>query len=342
MSLNILYFGPITPIGKASRGGYAAANRKNCDCLRQKGCKVHEFPKINKFHLFFQPLQLLFRHIDKYTVIHISTPLGGLQMLPVLLIEMIAKIKNIPLVLDIRAGFFIKRFVQYNKFYKYLTKRMLNNADLVMVESRDYIKPLISIVGYKKEAYYFPNTVSPHQFYAPRYTDKLNIFYFGRITTEKGIYMMLDIINALPSNYHLYLAGSLANDIKEENLHVEKVSYLGLLDSCQLEELMKKMHFFLFPSYHIGEGQSNSLIEAMAQGLIPITSDNGFCREVVAECGKVLPMDATYKEYVNCIIEYDDNKINTYSKMCVDHICANHNIDTEIGKVIFEYRNLLS
>ena len=61
-------------------------------------------------------------------VIHIATPLAGLFMCPVLLIELVAKIRNIPLVLDIRAGMFIKRYVKYNKIRDACVKAIQNEA----------------------------------------------------------------------------------------------------------------------------------------------------------------------------------------------------------------------
>lgn len=340
--LNVIYFGPLTPQGEASKGGYAAANRKNCDCLRKMGCNVIEFGKKNNVHLFVQPFTLLFLKVDKHTVIHIATPLAGLFMCHVLLIELVAKIRNIPLVLDIRAGMFIKRYVKYNKINKFLTKCILNCADLVAVESRCYNSKLENVVGYKKEVYYFPNTVPPVSSFEPKICDELNIFYFGRLTKTKGIQMMLDIIKNLPAEYHLYLAGPIASDIEEDSLHVEKVSYLGVLNQPQLQLLMKRMHFFLFPTYHNGEGQSNSLIEAMSQGLIPITSDNGFCKEVVGEYGSVLPLNADFTAYCKCIKDYDKDKILVYGKRCANHVFANHNTDVEIKKIIYEYKKLLA
>lgn len=339
--ITIIYFGPITPQGEASKGGYAAANRKNCNFLKKSGCKVIEFSKKNNISLIFQPFEILFHKVDRNTIIHIATPLTGLFMCPVLLIELFAKIKKIPSVLDIRAGLFIRRYVQYHRVNKFLTKCILNCADLVAVESRCYKEQLKSVVGYKEEVYYFPNTVPPVSSFEPKNCEELNILYFGRLTMAKGVRMMLDIIKDLPSKYHLYLAGPLASNVEENSLHVERVSYLGVLNPSQLESLMKRMHFFLFPSYHKGEGQSNSLIEAMSQGLIPITSDNGFCEEVVGGCGNVLPMGADFSAYAKCIKDYNEDKINDYGRRCANYVFVNHNTEVEIRKIIHEYKKLL-
>lgn len=339
--MKVIYFGPITPKGKASSGGYAAANRKNCDELRKQGAEVIEFPKKSNFGLFLQPFELLFSRQAAKTIVHIATPLAGIFMLPVWLIETFAKLKNIPVVLDVRAGVFISRFKRYNVFYRWLTKLVLNKSSLVAVEGSDYIYQLKDIVGYKKDAYYFPNIVDCTNLQVLyKNTDTINLFYFGRITESKGVSIMIQTIKALGKGFHLYLAGPIAADIDKSSLDVERVTYLGLLTADQLNEQMKNMHIFLFPTHHEGEGQSNSLIEAMSQGLIPVVTDNGFCKEVACTYGKVLPMTAGYEDYATAIRTIVKNDVNTQAKLCLEHIKANHNVSVEIGKIIEKYHSI--
>ena len=59
---------------------------------------------------------------------------------------------------------------------------------------------------------------------------------------------------------------------------------------------MNTSHFFLFPSQNKFEGHSNALTEAMAFGLVPITSNYGFNKTVVG-----------YKELVE---KYAETAIN--------------------------------
>lgn len=340
--LNVLYYGPITPPGQPSFGGYAAANRKNCDILQKKGIEVHEIPKRNNFALLLQPFRLLFSSLPKETVIHIATPLAHIFMVPVIMLEIVARIKNIPVVLDIRAGVFISRYKKYNAIMRILTKTMLKHATQVTVEGQEYIEQLKKIVGYTKEAHYFPNVVACSSLcYHERENSPLNIFYFGRITESKGISIMLDTIIHLPENYRLFLAGPLGNDVSLDLLKHERITYLGTLNQHQLRSEMERMHFFLFPTHHIGEGQSNSLIEAMSQGLIPVTADNGFCREVVGNYGKVIPFDATAEAYIKAIEDINAEDITELGRKCIEHIKAHHNADKEIEKIIKLYKSLL-
>ena len=340
--LTILYFGPITPRGGKSSGGYAAANRKNIDKLRELGVEVIEFPKKTKLSLLFQPFYL-FKYKISYSVIHIATPLGGALMLPVLLILLLAKILNIPSVLDIRAGFFIERYKKYAFFYKWITRLLLYSAKKITVESGQYVNQIKKLFKYKKDIHYFPNTVDCNNIqYFNRLDNVINLFYFGRITKSKGVDTMMQLISLLDKRFHFYLAGPIADDINIDYIQNEKTTYLGLLNNTQLNEYMCKMHFFIFPTRHKGEGQSNSLIEAMSYGIIPITSNQGFCSEVVADCGFILPVDATGKDYTRIIKKVvENNSITILSERCKQHIIKNHNLDTEIKKMIEQYNLLL-
>lgn len=341
--LKTIYYGPITPKGQASSGGYAAANRKNCDELRKQGVEVTEVRKTSNIGLFLQPFLLLFSKQDHNTIIHIATPLAGVFMIPVWLIETFARLKNIPVVLDVRAGVFISRFKKYNVLFRWLTKTILNNASLVAVEGSEYITQLKEVVGYKKDAYYFPNIVDCTNLQVlQKKTDTINLFYFGRITESKGVSIMLQTIQTIGKGYHLYLAGPVASDIKKSSLEIDGVTYLGSLTSEQLKKQMKKMHIFLFPTHHEGEGQSNSLIEAMSQGLIPVVADNGFCKEVAGGCGKVLSMAAGYEEYAAAIRTIVEGDVDSQARLCLEHIKAKHNVSVEIGKIIEKYKLVLN
>lgn len=55
----------------------------------------------------------------------------------------------------------------------------------------------------------------------------------------------------------------------------------GLTPFAEIKDIMQNQHFFVFPSRERCEGHSNSLNEAMAQGLVPVVSDYHFNRAIV-------------------------------------------------------------
>ena len=348
-----LYYGPITSKGQLSIGGYEAANRKNIDKLRSLGIQVKEYPNpvINKklgcfgkivyIKLLSSAMNLLKYKKRSDVVVHI-TPLYNYLLFPSVFTIWLAKLCRLPSVLDLRAGSFIYYYEHKGYWYKKLVKSILNNSTIITVEGTPYLKQIPMLTGIDKEMVYFPNIACNIKLkYAPRKGNTVNIFYFGRITSTKGLDVVIDAIKELDEKFVLYLAGKIAGDINADELKHERIIYLGILSAEQLKEQMQNMHFFIFPTRHRGEGQSNSLIEAMANGLIPIVSEQGFNREVVGDCGVIMPHTSKGKDYANEIRELSKKDIVEMAKKCQQHIHSCHNIDIEIPKLVELYNRIL-
>ncbi|MCD8291803.1 MAG: glycosyltransferase family 4 protein [Prevotella sp.] len=351
--MKILYFGPITPKGQPNIGGYEAANRKNIDKLREMGVDVEEFPnpvinhklgmfgKLAYMKLFFTPF-LLLRFITQKDIIVHTTPLYGNLLLPSLWLLCLAKLLRIRKLVDVRAGSLIHYYTTQGKCKRKGLRLMISLADKITVEGSSYIRDIKNVMGLNADISYFPNIALCRDFhYSQRAYDKINILYFGRITENKGVDTLLNMMYYLDMRFHLYLAGGIANDMHNVQLESPKITYLGLLKPEQLKDTMQRMHFFVFPTRHIGEGQSNSLIEAMSNGLVPVASDQGFNVEVIADCGFVLKSGSTGKDYADIIKKVDADSWNKLSRKCCEHICKFHNVDIEIPKLVEIYKNML-
>jgi len=64
---------------------------------------------------------------------------------------------------------------------------------------------------------------------------------------------------------------------------------VGWCLSRSQQRLIANHFFFVSDDLTIGEGHSNALTEAMDAGLVPICSDHGFNRDVIGNCGFLLP-----------------------------------------------------
>lgn len=351
--MKILYFGPISKKGQASIGGYEAANRKNIDGLLKRGIKVVEFPNpvINRYwgnlgkiayvKLFLLPLNLWRYRNEKDVMLHI-TPLYGNLLVPALFTVCVAKKLGIPVLVDIRAGSLIYYYQTKGERYQHQMRGMLNRADVLTVEGSAYIQQIKSIIGVDKPIYYFPNLANVSNLpIINKPMDKLNILYFGRLTKAKGLDIVIDTIKMLDDRFKLYVAGTFGRDYNEGMLDDDKIVYLGFLNPSELQQVLADMHFFIFPTKHIGEGQSNSLIEAMSAGLIPVVSAQGFNEEVTGNHGVVIPLDGTAIDYKNAILRLVSGDMVKMSLACQNHICEYHNADVEIAKLITIYRSLL-
>lgn len=356
--MKVIYFGPITPAGQPSTGGFEAANRKNIDALRKRGVEVVELPfpiidrrlgalgKAAYARLFLAPLTLLRHRNEPDTVFHM-TPLLDHLSLPLAFVMRMAKACGLHTLLDVRAGTFLHFWATRGQRYRRRIRRMLDRADAITVEGSAYLSGIPQATGTATPMSYFPNLApcvadpaDPER--EPRADNTVNIFYFGRLTAAKGYRIMTDTIKALGNGYRLFLAGPMAPDADPALMDHERITYLGLLTQDELSRQMQKMHIFLFPTSHIGEGQSNSLIEAMANGLIPVAYDQGFCSEVIGDTGKVIPRGAPAEAFTEAIREIARSDMHEASLRCRRRIQSNHNIDIEIPRLISVYKSILS
>ena len=351
--LKILYFGPIAPKGKPSAGGFESANRKNIDALQRQGVEVVEFPhpvinrklgpvgKLAYVQMLLAPVKLWrYRHA-RGVVLH-TTPLYTHLLYPTLCTVRAARLLHIPVLLDLRAGALLRCWERKTCVFRRHLKELVGKADAVTVESRTYIEPIKTVIGVDTVATYLPNVADCRQLPPvdkPR--GHYNIFYFGRVTQSKGIAVMLQAIAQLDCRFTLYIAGPFGPSCNRDMLErCPRVKYLGFLSPHQLQDYLKMMHFFIFPTSHPGEGQSNSLIEAMAHGLIPVVSNQGFNAEVVGDTGRVLPQGSTGRDYALAIKTLADGDLGKQAWRCQQQIAQCHNLDLEISKLIAVYHTL--
>lgn len=346
-------FGPITSKGKPSKGGIAATNRKVIDRLLELGVEVDEFPhpeinaeyglwgKIKYSSLLLSPFHLLRYIRKKNTIIHI-TPVGGILMYLASYTIWWAKLFHIPCVVDLHAGTFFVLYDENTFVYRLAARSMLYNASAITVEGTYYKKEIEKRFHINKEIMYFPTmAVCSDYRHIINNNNKYNLFYFGRITVEKGLDTMLSLIEELDDRFHLYLDGFISPTFNKKLLEHPKVDYLGVESREELVATMRKMAFFLFPTRHKGEGQANSLVEAMEAGLIPVTSDQGFCKDVVAGIGKVLPKDANLMDYKKAIYDLLNKDLQELSGQCQQHIRENHNVMIQIPKLLDLYKRTI-
>ncbi len=322
--LRIALCGPIAEPGRPAGGGYEAANRKTCDALARAGHTVVERPypkalpsplaRLLGYGLAFMRHGLyLLAARRHYDVLHI-TPLRG-HFLPaeVLLIGCIRIVRK-PVLVDIRAGKLLQDYAGRGVLHRRLIDWMLRHAGQVAVEGASYI----SFVQQRTATapLYLPNFVEPRLPGLPAAVRQgpeqiVRLIYFGRLVPEKGIDVALQTMRLLMHRGHrveLTLIGSgpahYVSALRQQHADLP-VHWAGEMPSAEIMARAGNSHFFLFASRHDGEGHSNALNEAMAAGVVPVCSTQGFSGDVVGDAGVVLPVDAdagAYAEAIHAIV----------------------------------------
>jgi glycosyltransferase involved in cell wall biosynthesis len=319
-AVRIAYCGPIARPGHPARGGYESANRRLIDDLRLRGLEIVEMPyveasgakptKILTHVLGFAGIAAdLVRKHRRFDLLHL-TPLYRQFLYPEAVLCVIAWIIGKRVVLDIRAGSFVRNYRERSTVYCSLADALLRRAELVAIEGREYMPfmaerragPVLYLPNYVK------SHASPPATPRERSGEPMRIVFLSRIVPEKGVETAIAALEVLKERgvpATLAIIGS-GDDAYVETLAARTrdlpVSWSGALTPSEVRSHLAAAHFFIFPTMHRGEGHSNALTEAMAEGVVPICSDNGFNRSVVGECGKILPVKATATDYADAMM----------------------------------------
>lgn len=317
----VLICGPIAAPGQPAAGGYEAANRRTCDALQRRGLTVLElaYPKSPRGPLrklvaygvhFLRAAIRLLRRREDYDLLHL-TPLNMHFAWAEALLMVCARWSGKPVLMDVRAGTFVRHYEAGSAWYKSAVDSSLRRATRVAVEGLEYL-PFVRRRA-ARPPFYLPNYIDTPSLQRPvptrtlDRTQAIRIVYFGRLVPEKGIETALQVLSRLGQRGHvatLTLIGAGPPDYLrtlQQRYGALDVDWAGSLPVDAILSLAGLAHFFLFASRHDGEGHSNALNEAMSVGLVPICSDQGFTRTVVGDAGVVLPRHAEADAYVAAI-----------------------------------------
>ncbi|HSN32166.1 MAG TPA: glycosyltransferase [Ideonella sp.] len=310
--------GPIEATGEAARGGYQACNARSIDALRRAGVDVVPLPyphprsrgwrKQVDYVTGFLRLYGRLARCEPGSIVHLTALTVHFVYNEWPLLQ-IARWRGCRLVYDLRAGTKQPQYESRSALYRAVFRSSLRAAHEVMVEGEAVIA-FIESLG-RAAPVYFPNHLDTDAL-PWRPTDAAlpaapTVAYVGRIVPAKGVERLLEAAQLLRAR-GLAVQVLIAGD--GERAYLEKlrsrgdgldVRWLGPLSSRAVLGLWRRAHFFVFPTCHFGEGQSNALTEAMACGCVPVASHHGFNAAVIGEPRLVLPLDATADDYADAV-----------------------------------------
>ena len=310
--------GPIGASGEAARGGYQACNARTLEALHRAGVDVVALPYPHpRTHGLRKQLDYVLGFLRLYARLARCEP-GAIVHLTALTVHFvynewpllaIARLRGHRLVYDLRAGTKQPQYESRSGVYRAVFRSGLRAAHEVMVEGEAVI-PFIESLG-RAAPVYLPNHLDtdalPWRDAALPPPPTPTLAYVGRIVAEKGVGHMLEAARRLHERglaTTVFVAGDgergylqrLQRQYRDLGVH-----WLGPLSSRAVLALWRRAHFFVFPTSHFGEGQSNALTEAMACGCVPIASRHGFNEAVIGDPRLVLPREATPDDYADAV-----------------------------------------
>ncbi|MEE6139560.1 glycosyltransferase family 4 protein [Mycobacterium sp. 050128] len=229
---------------------------------------------------------LLFGSVD---VLHVHYSLRGSvvrKSVPLF----VARRRGIPTIVHCHSSHFFA-WLDELSWPRRLAVRAALRADYSVVLGHTHFEGLRSSLGFdeaKIRVLYNP-VVIPATVPSPRTGQPLRMVSLGRLGTNKGSYDLVRAINMLPnkirSGLRLTLAGDGEVDEVREFVHSnaldDTIDVVGWVGPERRDELLAESSIFVLPSY--SEGLPMAVLEAMANGVVPVTTAVGAIPEVVTD-----------------------------------------------------------
>jgi glycosyltransferase involved in cell wall biosynthesis len=158
-----------------------------------------------------------------------------------------------------------------------------------------------------------PNGISLSQFAPMQRNEKFTVVSTSRLIPRKGLDYLIEAFAEFAKDRNdvaleMYNDGELREELEKlaEKLGVgEKVKFFGDVGNDHVKKVLGRCHVFVLPS--LNEGMSNSLLEALASGLVVVVTDVGGTRELVDDDNGFIVRKKSSKDILKALeIMYSD------------------------------------
>ena len=269
------------------------------------------------------------------------------------IITKIVKCLGFKCVMYLQGGQFYYYYKIKGKRYRRLFAKVLDMQELVQFEGKEGIDLSSSITTTPLS--YFPsysfNKDIPTNV-PVRSAETVRLLYFGRIDPHKHVEIVIDCFELLcehRDDVYLTIIGGpgsskeYVNQIDKKILSSSHSSHIERYNLSPYEFIKEKMqthHFFVFPTSEPCEGHSNSLSEAMSQGLIPIVSKHNFNGSIVGNDLLVVD-DLSAKAFADTIERIlDEGKMESLSRQILERERELYSYDAVNPRIVKELKDL--
>lgn len=360
--LTIAFCGPVAESGEPAAGGKEAGNRSLIAGLRDRGVTVVAFPyprpdrhgnALVKIAVYGAGLSVLLVRLAvssrRWQILHFNGHFRHFVYFE-WLFPIVARVLGKRVVTHVRAGDARAQYARRSSLYRRVFDQVLKVSDAMAVQGLEDME----FVNQRRSglASYLPNFVSQPPGGHPRPEapgETLKLVSVGLVAPEKGVEVAIQATRVLaerglPARLTIIGAGERGYVDSLKAAYADAaVRWLGKVDHEGVRDAVRGSHVFVFPTAWPGEGHSNALTETMAEGIVPVCSDHGFNRRIVADAGVVLPSGATASDYAEAIARlWNGGSWPEYSQKCVERVAALYTADAVIDRLLGLYRSLQS
>jgi glycosyltransferase involved in cell wall biosynthesis/ubiquinone/menaquinone biosynthesis C-methylase UbiE len=304
--INTLLIGILPPpINGQTIAFQALAEELGGDILTLRSKRHEDFwGKLLKIFAFFSLIfRLTFKLIFKqYHVYHTPSQSqeGFLRDFPIVLLS---KLLGSEVIIHIHGGNYDGFYESQNTIFKYLIRKMLMMTDSIIVLSDNLKKmldfepklsPKITVIP-NGLPFEMDNDLLEKKQLPINKQEPINLIFLSNLIESKGYLDVLEateiLVNRFGYNIKTNFCGEfiqyddakkfkkIANaknyffDFVERNNLSQNIHYQGVIEGKTKQELLKNAHFFVLPTHYKNEGQPISIIEALANRCVVLTTD---------------------------------------------------------------------
>ncbi len=168
------------------------------------------------------------------------------------------------------------------EMYFHYWMRYYQNVDKYIAVSRFYKDKMVEYGFDEKKISYLPNFIDSDN-YKVNANENEYVLYFGRLSEEKGISVLLASAKLAPDvPFYIVGSGPLEVDLKEivQNEHLKNVHFLGFKTGDELKDIISRACCIVIPSEWY-ENCPMTILEAFAAGTPVIGSNIGGIPELI-------------------------------------------------------------
>lgn len=298
-------------------------------------------------------LIIFFRRIRTVKLVHLNIPLEKFSILINVVLVLICWIMRKKIIVHFRGGA-LSLHEDHSLLQRFCVRRFLKNASAVLVlgeKEKNYFKRKYR-ESINSKLYVLPNAVLIPDFDEIQVADKfsqsvIHFVYVGRIDLSKGLLEIVEAL-ALCSNkfdYHFDIIGDGPDMEYFESVLRSSIgpryTHHGTKSIDQIYSILGDCQIFLLPSHF--EGLPNSLLEAMANCVVPIVTPVGSIPEVVSVNNGFLVEVNNYQMLEKAICKAVNDRSGLHEKSLAGRelMVKDYSIDTYCKKLFDIYNQTL-
>src|SRR5574344_1540316 len=288
---------------------------------------------------------------DRSSSVFLQLTYGGPMTPYELILTRTAKSMGYKCIMYLKGG----QVLDYNKkvtyLHRYMFKKTMDLQSMIFFEGMESLEMARKVSD--SPMIYYPNFVTEDKIpekLTKRPDDRINLIYFGRIAPGKNVAVIIKTFGILADKYkNIYLTiiggpGQKLDYVEtidqmiNDSLYKEKITRMGLIPFSEILKRLPSQHFYIFPTQEKAEGHSNSLNEAMSQGVVPIVSNYHFNASVVGN-KKLVVNGYDPQDYADKILSIIENKSwNELSKEVWNRVREKYSYQKVNDKVVKELK----